>query len=70
MNMPVTVNKDLCIGCGACLDGCPVGALELDENGLAEVNEDACIDCGACLTAQYKLLVKNNQAKPAWFFVE
>ncbi|HQB32847.1 MAG TPA: 4Fe-4S binding protein, partial [Erysipelotrichaceae bacterium] len=28
--MPVTVNKDLCIGCGACLASCPVEALELD----------------------------------------
>ncbi len=49
MNMPVTVDKDLCIGCGACLASCPVEALELDDNGLAECNEDACIDCGACV---------------------
>ncbi len=49
MNMPVTVNKDLCIGCAACLASCPVEALELDDNGLAECNEDACIDCGACV---------------------
>ena len=29
--MPVTVDKELCIGCGACVGVCPVGALELDD---------------------------------------
>ena len=47
--MPVTVNKELCLGCGACTEVCPVGALALGEDGLAESNQDICIDCGACV---------------------
>lgn len=47
--MPALVNHDVCLGCGACTDVCPVGAIELGEDGLATVNEDLCLDCGACV---------------------
>lgn len=47
--MPVEVNKEICIGCGACVGVCPVGALALDEEGKAESNPDICLDCGACM---------------------
>ncbi|MCL2675853.1 MAG: 4Fe-4S binding protein [Firmicutes bacterium] len=35
-----------CIGCGACVDSCPVTAIVL--NDKAEIDPDTCIDCGAC----------------------
>lgn len=47
--MPVTVNKELCLGCGACEGQCPAGAIVLGEDGLAECNPDMCADCGACV---------------------
>jgi ferredoxin len=41
------VNKDSCIGCGACESSCPIGAIQLD-NGKATVNQSKCTECGAC----------------------
>ncbi len=47
--MPVTVDKDLCIGCGACTGVCPVEAITLGDDGKAGCDEGICIDCGACV---------------------
>ena len=47
--MPVTVDKDTCIGCGACGAVCPVAALALDENGKSGCDEDVCISCFSCI---------------------
>ena len=38
---------DDCLACGACAEGCPVGAIS-EGDGKYEINADACIDCGAC----------------------
>lgn len=46
--MPVKIDTDTCVGCGACTDVCPTGSLNLDADGKCLVNEDTCIDCGAC----------------------
>ena len=42
------VDKDLCIGCGACVGTCPLEAISLDEEGKAEVDHEICVGCGAC----------------------
>ncbi|MEA5026360.1 Ferredoxin [bioreactor metagenome] len=47
--MPAKVNKEVCIGCGACVGVCPVEAIKLDDDGKAGVDELSCIDCGACV---------------------
>ncbi len=46
--MPAVVDKELCIGCGACTGVCPVEALSLDDEGKSECDADLCISCGAC----------------------
>ncbi|HKK94937.1 MAG TPA: 4Fe-4S binding protein [Anaerovoracaceae bacterium] len=38
---------DECIGCGACLDACPTGAII--EDTPYRIDEATCIDCGACV---------------------
>jgi ferredoxin len=48
--MPAKVDKDTCIGCGACAGVCPVGAIALQDDGKAGVDEGTCIDCGACVS--------------------
>ena len=49
LNMPVTVDKDVCIGCGACVGVCPVTALSLDGEGKSQCDEATCIDCHSCI---------------------
>ena len=44
----VKVDESLCVGCGACESTCPVGAIEVNDAGIAE-GSDACVDCGACV---------------------
>ncbi len=41
------IDHDKCVGCEACIDACPFGALSMVD-GLLEVSE-ACTACGACL---------------------
>ena len=38
---------DACLACGACQEGCPVGAIS-EGDGKFEINADECISCGAC----------------------
>lgn len=42
------VDRDLCIGCEACVGTCPVSAISMVE-GKAQVDPDTCIECGACV---------------------
>ena len=42
------VNEDMCVGCGVCVDDCPVGAITLKDDQKAIINEDKCIRCGKC----------------------
>jgi len=41
------VISDACIACGACAEGCPVGAIS-EGDGKYVIDADTCIDCGAC----------------------
>ena len=77
--MGVIIDKELCTGCGQCLDSCPFEALEL-EGELAQVN-DSCTLCGACAEACPEEAItvpeveraqdgRAAQAKGVWVFAE
>ena len=45
--MAAVVDKEACTGCGACVEICPVDAIEIVADKA--VVSDACIDCGQCV---------------------
>jgi ferredoxin len=45
--MAYQVDKNLCIGCGACASNCPVLAIEQKDDKY-EINANVCVSCGAC----------------------
>lgn len=46
MNIP-KVNIDICTGCGACIDVCPMEAIVI-KDGKAFILEDKCANCRIC----------------------
>ena len=46
--MAAQVDEDKCVGCGLCVDVCPVEAITLEAD-KAKVDEDKCTECGQCV---------------------
>ena len=54
----VTVNEDICKGCGLCVDACPKHILMLDRNKINRkghnpavmTDQSKCIGCAFCAT--------------------
>ena len=77
--MAVIVNKETCIGCGACVPSCPFDAIVMQE-GKAEINEK-CTMCGACVPVcpvesivreeiERVVAMDKTQYKGVWVFIE
>jgi len=47
-NYLASIDHDLCIGCGTCVEKCYNKAIELNEDNKAERIEEFCIGCGVC----------------------
>lgn len=45
--MAYKINKEKCLGCGACIDECPVEAISQDDDKYV-IDPEKCIECGAC----------------------
>ena len=78
--MAIVVQKESCIGCGACISICPVGAIKLDADGKAEIDE-RCIACAACISEcpvksiiREKTIKKHEidltEYKDVWVYIE
>lgn len=46
----ITINPELCKGCGLCQKNCPVNAISGEGREIRQINQDICIKCGTCLT--------------------
>ncbi len=42
------VEKDLCVGCGTCVEKCPMEAIDLVDT-IAVISNSRCIGCGVCV---------------------
>jgi len=44
---PISINRELCIGCGQCVEGCVASHIVL-KDGKVELTDTVCIECGHC----------------------
>jgi ferredoxin len=62
------IDSDLCIGCGTCIDRCPMEAITLDDD-ISSIKRIRCIGCGNCITVcdseAISLTKKDRQEVPA-----
>ncbi|NLY42167.1 MAG: 4Fe-4S dicluster domain-containing protein [Desulfovibrionales bacterium] len=49
MGYSVAVDAEKCIGCGECVDVCPVEVYELQNSKAVPVNEEECLGCESCV---------------------
>ncbi|GAB4314840.1 MAG: 4Fe-4S binding protein [Promethearchaeota archaeon] len=42
------IDPDACSGCGTCVERCPMDAIALNDDGVAERDADSCFGCGVC----------------------
>lgn len=42
------VNTKVCVSCGACIELCPLQAIQTPNGCFAVVDENRCVGCGKC----------------------
>ena len=45
----ITINPELCKGCGLCQKNCPVEAIKGEGRDVREIDQSKCIKCGTCI---------------------
>jgi ferredoxin len=56
------VDEDMCVGCGVCVNECPVNAISM-ENGKAKINMSKCIRCKKCHDICPQKAIKHDSEK-------
>ena len=51
-----------CLGDGSCASVCPIGAIKVNENGVAFVDKEICTSCGACIKKCPKMCIERIPA--------
>ena len=49
MGWNVSGDADKCVGCGECVDVCPVEVYELNDGKSVPAHEDECLGCESCV---------------------
>lgn len=49
MGYNVNVDNDKCVGCGECVDNCPVEVYEMQDGKSVPVNVEECLGCETCV---------------------
>lgn len=44
----LALDREACVGCGACLAVCPQGVLAVEDGKARLRDPDGCMECGAC----------------------
>jgi len=56
------VDNEKCVGCGICIEKCPVGAISM-VNEKARINMKECIHCGICHSVCPQEAVEHDSEK-------
>ncbi len=62
------IEEESCVGCGTCVERCPVEAIEVIEQ-IASINENRCIGCGICAHFCPQESIKLERTGPRMVFV-
>jgi uncharacterized protein len=49
-SVPHSVEADICVGCGTCINHCPVQAIDFDTRRKAVIDPQKCISCSKCIS--------------------
>ncbi len=56
------IDKNGCVGCGICVEKCPVVAISMEEE-KAEIKMEKCIHCGTCHSVCPQGVVRHDSEK-------
>jgi len=62
------LNKDDCLGCGICVEKCPMETIVIFD-GIASINQEKCIGCGVCAHHCPEGAIKLERTGPRHVFV-